>query len=89
MPTVPGTVNQPNRHKVLTQHPRRLRRRRIEAGLTLEQLGSLAGYTKQHMSALELGQASASPPCLLAVANALGCEIADLLPDEEADGTAA
>jgi transcriptional regulator with XRE-family HTH domain len=67
---------------MLTQHPQKLRRRRILAGLKQERLGELAGYSKQHISELELGNSSASAECLLALSKALGCEIVDLVADE-------
>lgn len=84
MTSTTKSVKPPNRHKELTQHPRRLRRKRIAAGLSAAELGKLTGYSKQHVSGLELGSHSASPECLLALARALGCEITDLMPAEDA-----
>lgn len=59
-----------------------LRRRRIEAGLNQTQLAERAGISKQLVSMVEKGNANFSPGNLGKIATALGCKIADLLPDE-------
>ncbi|MET7477943.1 helix-turn-helix transcriptional regulator [Streptomyces sp. NPDC005648] len=61
----------------------RLRRRRIEAGLNQTQLARRAGISKQLVSMVEKGNANFSPNNLGKIAQALGCKIADLLPDEQ------
>ncbi|WP_262059740.1 helix-turn-helix domain-containing protein [Streptomyces sp. STR69] len=61
---------------------RRLRRRRVEAGLNMTQLAERAGVTKQHVSMAEKGTANFSPANLSKIAEVLGCTVADLLPDE-------
>lgn len=68
----------------LTQDPRKLRRRRLEAGLTGEQLARRAGVTKTTISLLENRHQSARPNLLAALAEALDCRIVDLMPDEDA-----
>lgn len=76
--------------KGLTHDPRKLRRRRIERGLSVTAAAEATGYSKAHLSMLEGGQAhSASPECLKKLARAYRCKIADLLPDEMPNGTAA
>lgn len=67
--------------------PERLTRRRVEAGLTQTDLARRAGISKAHVSAVEKGKANFSPPCLRKVSEALGCTIADLLPEDYAAGT--
>ncbi|MGW6911503.1 helix-turn-helix domain-containing protein [Streptomyces sp. NPDC054940] len=62
----------------------RLKRRRIEAGLNLTQLAQRAGISKQLVSMVEKGNANFSPDNLRKVAEVLGCEVADLLPVDEA-----
>lgn len=62
----------------------RLKRRRIEAGLSMTQLGKRTGISKQLISMVEGGRANFSPENLGKVAEALKCEIADLLPVDEA-----
>lgn len=70
--------------------PRRLCRRRVEAGLTQTALAALAGVTKSHVSAVEKGRADFSPQNRLAIADALGCTISDLLtPEDIESGSAA
>ncbi|MEU3346371.1 helix-turn-helix transcriptional regulator [Streptomyces sp. NPDC006700] len=66
----------------LNQDPARLRRRRVEAGLTQKDLARLAEVTKGHMSLVEGGRRGASPALLKRLAGALNCEIADLMPPE-------
>ena len=62
----------------------RLQRRRIEAGLNRTQLAQRAGISKQLMSMVEKGSANPSPESLSRIAKALDCEVADLLPIDEA-----
>jgi len=69
--------------RTLTQDPSKLRRRRLEAALTGEQLGLRAGVTKTTISLLENGHQAARPGLLGALAAALGCEVVDLLPDQK------
>lgn len=60
--------------------PDRLRRRRIEAGLSQKDLAAQARISVSHMSQIESGKQNPSPPVLGRLACALTCEIADLLP---------
>jgi transcriptional regulator with XRE-family HTH domain len=55
-----------------------LRRERINAGYGIRSLSRRTGYSKAHLSALELGRHGASLDCLRKVAAALGCKISDL-----------
>ncbi|MFJ2477050.1 helix-turn-helix transcriptional regulator [Streptomyces sp. NPDC087659] len=64
--------------------PERLTRRRVEAGLTQTDLARMAGISKAHLSAVEKGKANFSPPYLRKISEALGCTIADLLPEDSA-----
>lgn len=64
------------------QDPARVRRKRIEAGLTQGALAAKSEISQAYMSMLEKGSASASPPVLSRIARALGCEIPDLMPPE-------
>lgn len=59
-------------------------RRRVEAGLSQNALARAMGVTKQLVSAVSLGRASFSPENLAKAAEVLGCEIADLLPEDDA-----
>lgn len=65
-----------------TQDPRRLQRRRIEAGLNQRELADRAGIHRSHMSWLERGKRGASPRVLKRLAEALDCTVADLMPPE-------
>jgi len=64
------------------QDPGRVRRKRIEAGLTQGALAAQAEISQSYMSMLEKGSASGSAPVLKRIAEVLGCEIADLMPPE-------
>lgn len=66
------------------QDPARVRRRRIEAGLTQGALASKAEISQAYISMLEKGAASASAPVLSRLARALGCTIPDLMPPDPA-----
>jgi len=79
-----GTVNRREGDKPLTQDPQRLWRRRMEAGLTLRQLAEKAHVGHGSISDLERGKQSARVTMLAALARALECEIADLMPQEPA-----
>lgn len=50
----------------------------------MTQLAERAGVTKQHVSMAEKGTANFGPANLSRIAEALGCTVADLLPDEVA-----
>lgn len=69
-------------YKDLTQDPRRLRYRRYAAGLSIRELSALAGVATGSISCLENGKYPAGVLTLRALAEALGCEIADLMPEE-------
>lgn len=64
------------------QDPARVRRKRIEAGLTQISLASQAGLSTAHMSSIERGGRGASPKVLKRLAAVLDCEISDLMPQE-------
>lgn len=70
------------RQQPLTQDPQRLWRARVAAGKSQQQLAAEAKVSTSHMSAIEKGQKAASPDVLRRLAEALGCEIADLMPAE-------
>jgi transcriptional regulator with XRE-family HTH domain len=63
--------------------PKALTRKRILAGLNQNDLAARAGISKSHVSMVENGQSGLSARALGQVARALGCEIADLLLDDE------
>ncbi len=62
--------------------PGRVRRKRIEAGLQQQELARKAGISKPHMSSIEHGRVNPSPGVLRRLADALGCQIPDLMPPE-------
>lgn len=64
--------------------PEKLRRKRIEAGLNQTDLALETGIQQSHISRLERGASSTTPKSLGRIARALGCTIADLLPDKVA-----
>lgn len=78
----PRPVKVRKRDEDLTQAPKRLRWRRNAAGMTLRDLGEKAGVGIATISDLENGYYSAEPATLAALARALDCAIADLMPPE-------
>lgn len=68
----------------------KIRHRREEAGLTLRDLASLCGKhgkqaTAQQLLNIEHGKSRPRPALLLALANALGATVAELLDRDAAD----
>jgi len=64
--------------------PEKLRRKRVEAGLNQVDLALETGIGQSHISKLECGASNSTPRSLARIARALGCTIADLLPDRVA-----
>ncbi|MFF9238451.1 helix-turn-helix domain-containing protein [Streptomyces sp. NPDC014776] len=64
--------------------PIRLNRRRVEKGLSQTDLAQAMGVSKSLVSAVSRGKANFSPQALAKAADVLGCEIADLLPEDDA-----
>ncbi len=75
-------VKPPDGNRALTQDPARLRRRRMMARLTIRDLSAKAGVATGSISSLENGKQSARVTMLAALADALGCDVADLMPAE-------
>jgi len=63
---------------------RKLRIARVTADLLQSELAERAGIHQTHISLLERGKRGTSRETLNLIAAALGCEVADLLPDEVA-----
>lgn len=77
-------VNPPRDDSSLSQDRRRLKRRRIAAGLTLRAAAALADCHWTTIGKLEQGERSADPRSLAKLADAYGCKIEDLMPPEPA-----
>lgn len=60
---------------------KRIRSKRIEAGLTQETVSDIVDITPAHMSNIETGKTKVSLPTLVAIANALSVSIDTLLCD--------
>lgn len=58
----------------------RLRERRVRARLTRPGLARRAGLHPTHIYLLETGKRGTTPETLGALADALGCDITDLMP---------
>lgn len=58
--------------------PKEIRRRRIRAGRSQQDVAREVGITPPHLSNIELGHANPSPPVLKRIADALKCAVADL-----------
>jgi len=61
-----------------------VRERRLERGLTQEQLAALAGVSRQSIIAIERGRYVPSLPLALRLAAIFGCATDDLFRREEA-----
>ena len=72
----------------LPQDPARIRRKRLEAGLSQPALAKIAGVNKSTVWRIENGLNPAQADTLLCLAKALGCAIADLMPPEPEPATA-
>lgn len=57
----------------------RLRDARARAGLTQEQLADRAGVATEHLQRLERGVGNPTLATVYAIADALGCDVRDLL----------
>jgi transcriptional regulator with XRE-family HTH domain len=68
----------------LPQDPTRLRRKRIEAGLSQPNLAAKAGVSRSTVYRAEAGLCPTEAETLRRLAAALACEIADLMPIEPA-----
>ena len=71
-----------------TQDPKRLRQRRIEAGLNKRELAKKAGIHPSYVTWLERGERGASPRVLKRLSEALQCKVTDLMPPEPSDDEA-
>lgn len=70
------------RKRDLPHDPRKLSRKRKEARLSQRALAAATGCSNGHISMLEDGKHGASPAMLGRIADVLGCDITDLMPDE-------
>lgn len=69
------------RRRGLNQDPVKLSRMRVLAGLSQAQLADKASVSRQHQSAMEAGERGASEEVLHRLAEAIGCEVVELMPD--------
>lgn len=76
----------PGRRAPLDHH--KLKRIRESKGRSQQDLAELSGLSTTHISRLEMGRGGVSANGLAALANALECQVTDLMPDESADETA-
>ena len=63
---------------------RKLRIQRVTAGLRQSELAELAGVHQTAISHLELGKRGTTQETLAVLADVLGCDVTDLLPDKAA-----
>lgn len=66
----------------LAQDPLRVHRRRVQAGLAQNELAARIGISAAQLCRIEKGRSGASASVLSRLAEALHCEIADLMPPE-------
>lgn len=64
-------------------HLTRLRRRRLEKGWTLVTLSKNAGLSVRTLSMLERSEREPRPQTITQLANALGCQPADMMEPEQ------
>lgn len=77
-----------SRKRPLPQDKERVFRKRVQRNLTQNQLAEKAQLSKQQMSAIESGSRGASPDALHRLADALDCDVTELMP-REATGSVA
>lgn len=82
MSTNPATDERPTFHDHV-----KLRRLRMLSGMSQQQLATKAGKSQAHICNLERGKVEASAPALKDIADALGCTIADLARQEDAQAS--
>lgn len=82
MTSTPKATKPKRENRALAQDPRKLRWRRTAAGLSLRQLQEAHGMNPATVSLLENGHKSARIATLAKLAEAYGCDITDLMPDE-------
>ena len=79
---MPNTTDRRRAARTVLDHdPAKLRRRRVELGLAQKDVARAAGTVAGHLSELERGTRNPSPPLLKRIADALGCQPRDLMPD--------
>lgn len=64
--------------------PDKLRLKRITARMSRPALARRAGLHPSHLGLLERGKRGTTPETLGVLADALGCDITDLMPDQVA-----
>jgi predicted transcriptional regulator len=79
MTSLAEIAKQPGRERVLTPG---LRERREAADMSCTELAARTGYSRQHISALELGNRGASRLCIRRLMRELGCGQDDLTADQ-------
>ena len=62
---------------------RKLQAKRIRARMTAAELARRIGVNRSFIPAVERGESGVSPATLGALADVLGCDITDLMPDEQ------
>jgi transcriptional regulator with XRE-family HTH domain len=62
----------------------KMKSRRMSAGLSVEQLALMAGLTRQGLWIIESGKSTPTLTSICRLADALGCEVADLLSEPQA-----
>jgi transcriptional regulator with XRE-family HTH domain len=62
-------------------HTNRLRRWRLENGLTVADVAELTGFTQPYLTRLERGDRGASPATKVRIARGLGVSLRDLFPN--------
>lgn len=63
--------------------PDKLRLKRIRARMSRPALAERAGLHPSHLGLLERGKRGTTPETLGVLADVLGCDIADLMPDKQ------
>jgi transcriptional regulator with XRE-family HTH domain len=83
-----GAVKKPEGHRDFTLDPRKLRRLRMEAALSVTELARRAGCTPANISMIEKGRHGPSMDLVAKLTDVLGCTARDLMPSEP-NGSAA
>lgn len=79
---MPNATRRQTARTPLDHDPAALRRRRVALGRTQVEVAAAVDISPGHLSELEGGTRNPSAPLLARLADALQCEIADLMPTQ-------
>jgi transcriptional regulator with XRE-family HTH domain len=83
-----AAVKKPEGHRDFTLDPRKLRRLRMEAALSVTELARRSGCSPAHITMLEKDRHGPSLDLVARLTDVLGCTPKDLMPSEPSESAA-